>query len=176
MSRPRRFREGLPALERLAARLWPSLRARTGLLGATLLTLLGTVGLRLLEPWPLKVVFDHVLVTTGEGVATTGWGPLGPMAVLGLACAGVVLFTGLRATAEYVNRVGFARIGNGVVGELREQVFQHLQDLSLRYHHQARTGDSVLRVINDVNLLRDLAVTDSCPRSPTCSRSPACWR
>jgi ATP-binding cassette subfamily B protein len=75
----------------------------------------------------------------------------------------VVAITGLRALAAYWQTIGFAKIGTRVLRKVRESLFRHVQYLSLSFHTRARTGDLVMRIINDVGLLQDVAVTAFLP-------------
>ena len=70
----------------------------------------------------------------------------------------------LLALAIYVARMGleFARsymahvAGWNVVAEVRQEVYEHLQRLSLRFYEDKQTGQLMSRIINDVNLLEQL--------------------
>ena len=151
MRRKRSLVKSLPILNGTVHRFWPYLRPeKLKLIGATL-ALIAIVGLRLLEPWPLKFVIDDVLQGGGDRT-------------LLLYCAlAIVVIIGLRSAADYANKVTLALIGNRVLAKVREQMYKHLQRLSLRYHSEARGGDLVIRVISDVNMLRDAAVTALLP-------------
>ena len=46
---------------------------------------------------------------------------------------------------------------------MRAQLYRHVQYLSLSFHTKARTGDLVIRCINDVAMLQDVAVTALLP-------------
>src|SRR3989442_7881210 len=61
MGQPVTLRAALPGLGRLVRRLWPYVRRERPLIVVSLLALYAEIGLRLLEPWPLKVVLDHVV-------------------------------------------------------------------------------------------------------------------
>lgn len=134
-------------------------------MAAALAALFAEVGLRLLEPWPIQVVFDRVIRLRTEG-GRAGWAGLETMdsGVVLVTCAlMVVAITGLRAVAGYWNTVGFAVIGNRVMTQVRAELFRHLHYLSLSFHHRARSGDLVVRVISDVGLLQDIVVTALLP-------------
>jgi ATP-binding cassette subfamily B protein len=71
MARPLSLRASLPGLGRLARRFWPYLKPERSLVAVSLLALYADVALRLLEPWPLKVVLDRIIaVMRGGGGAT----------------------------------------------------------------------------------------------------------
>jgi ATP-binding cassette subfamily B protein len=144
---------------------WPHLRAHRGLLVGSFAALAVEVGLRLLEPWPLKFVFDHVI-----GQRRTPRRPLpdflanqDPATLLTGAAVAVVAIIGLRAVASYWETIGFARLGNRSLTKVRNQLFRHVQYLSLSFHTQARTGDLVVRLVGDVGMLQDVAVTALLP-------------
>jgi len=160
-----KLRENLPGLWRISRYFWPHARKHKAVLAASLAALFAEVGLRLLEPWPLKVVFDRILhsgrrdhlafIPDVRGVD--------PITVLTLAAIAIVVITSLRALASYWQTVGFAQIGNRVLRKVRSQLYRHVQYLSLSFHSKARTGDLVVRVISDVGMLQDVAVTALVP-------------
>jgi ATP-binding cassette subfamily B protein len=122
--------------------------------------------LRLLEPFPLKIAFDRVLQTKRHPRYTWGlsWlNHLDPQQILLVAAVGLVVVTLLRALADYANRVGFAKLGNRVLTRVRNELFAHVQALPLAFHTSARAGDLVVRVISDVNMLRDVMITAILP-------------
>ena len=153
-----------PGLQRIARYFWPHVRQHRGLIAGSILALFAEVGLRLLEPWPLKFVFDRVL---SAGSNRRPWLPsfdsFDPATLLVCAGLAVVGITALRALASYWQTIGFAKIGTRVLRKVREQLFRHVQYLSLSFHTSARTGDLVMRVINDVGMLQDVAVTALLP-------------
>jgi ATP-binding cassette subfamily B protein len=165
MSRPQGLQESLPGFGRILRAFWPHLRRQRGLIAGSLLALLTAVGLRLLEPWPLKFVFDRV-IPVGPRAGSSGlpWlDGLSPTALLALSAAAVFVLTALRASVEYLGTVGLALVGNRALTEVREELYRHLQKLSLSFHHQARNGDLTVRVVGDVNLLKDVASTALLP-------------
>jgi ATP-binding cassette, subfamily B, bacterial len=153
--------QGLAALVR---RFWPLVWKERLVAGGAFLALLAEVGLRLLEPWPLKFVFDDILAPESAGRPRLPLlGAVDPMVLLTLAAASVVCFIGLRALAAYLSTVGFALAGTRVLTEVRSQAYCHLQSLSLAFHHRARQGDLTLRIISDIGLLKDTVVTAFMP-------------
>ncbi len=144
--------------------LLPRLRPHGLLIAGSLGALLMEVVLRLLEPWPLKFVFDRVLVPRQGHVSSWPWiGALDPATLVVLAAVAVVAITGARAGCAYLSTIGFALIGNRVTNDLRNDLYRHLQYLSLSFHSRARAGDLVVRVISDVGLLQDVTVTALLP-------------
>lgn len=120
---------------------------------------LGYTGMRLLEPWPLKFVFDNVLVDAPL-VTPFGWlnDWLGTdrMRVLLLSVGAVLVFAMMRGVFYYYQSVLTSRVGQEVVIRIRQQLFSHVQRLSLRFHNQSSTGDLLTRFTGDINNLRQL--------------------
>ncbi len=143
-------------------RLAPHARPRArGLLLIALLMLTG-VGLDVLKPWPAKLLVDHVL--TGRAAAgTPPWmarlveGPAPAAAVGYLAGATVALFLASQALVIAQGYVS-AGVGNRLVYDLGAELFDHLQQLSLRFHGRRPAGDLVRRVMNESGCLRDLVL------------------
>src|SRR5438552_1868090 len=164
VGRPLTLRAALPGLGGLVRRLWPYVRRERPLIVVSLLALYAEIGLRLLEPWPLKVVLDHVV---GAGHHDR-WvdrvlAALDPGTLLALAAVAVVAFAGLRGLAAYYNTVGLALAGNRVLTAVRNELCAQLQRLSLSFHTRARTGDLIVRVTGDVGFLQDVVVTAFLP-------------
>src|SRR2546427_12152810 len=165
IARPANLRENLPGLWRISRYFWPHARKYKGLMVASLLALFAEVAFRLMEPWPLKFVFDRIL--GGGGRQRLTFLPriegMDPLAALSAAAVAVVAITGVRSLASYWQTIGFAQIGNRVLRTVRSQLYRHVQYLSLSFHTRARTGDLVVRVISDVGMLQDVAVTALIP-------------
>jgi ATP-binding cassette, subfamily B, bacterial len=160
MSRPETLPQTVPGFWRMLRRFWPYIRKRTGLVAGSLLALCAEVLLRLLEPWPLKFVFDRIIAppTDAGGAPATD-----TMTLLTLAALAVVAITGLRAVTAYASTVGFALVGNRVLTEVRADLYRHLQRLSLSFHTRARNGDLTMRLIGDVGMLQEVTVTAMLP-------------
>jgi ATP-binding cassette subfamily B protein len=166
-SNPQTLREVLPRLDRIVRRFAPLVAKHRRLAAGSVAALIFSTLLKLLEPWPLKIVFDRVLYGTNARLARWKFIPgidqLSGSRLLLVAAVALVVVTALRAGGEYFTSVWFATIGNRVLREVRDQLYRHLQRLSLSFHTTARTGDLTVRVISDVNMLRDVAVTAVLP-------------
>lgn len=164
MGRPQSLPELLPAMRRVLRHFGPHVRRQRALVATSVAALLAEVVLRLLEPWPLKVVFDHLLgARTGVHPGSTALAGLAPITLLLGAVLMVVIVAALRGVAAYYTAVGFALVGNHVLTDVRQQLYRHLQRLSLSFHARAGSGELVVRIIGDVGLLKDVAVTALLP-------------
>ena len=142
------------SLARVLRRFRPYLAVERRTIGWALVALALEILFKALEPWPLKVVFDRVLS-----------GPAGPGAAGAIIAAGiaVVALVACRASAGYWNTLAFSRVGNRVVTAIREDLYQHLTRLSLRFHARQRSGDLVVRLSRDTDLLKEVLVTAILP-------------
>jgi ATP-binding cassette subfamily B protein len=165
MSRPAALAEALPSFWRILRRFWPEIRRQRGVIAGAFAALLAEVLFRLLEPWPLKLLFDEV-ITPGRGPRRThlDWlDRVEPTVLVPALAVSLVAVSGFRALAAYFNTVGFALAGARVLAAVRTQLYRHLQYLSLSFHTRARGGDLVVRVIGDVGMLQEIVVTALLP-------------
>ncbi|WP_424411443.1 ABC transporter ATP-binding protein [Pasteurella sp. PK-2025] len=160
----------------VAYRLKDYIRPERMLVFGALCALLLATAMRLLKPLPLAFVVDYALLdvvevsnhTTNkspvsEGVLSSLLGSMETTYLL-FACAGAVIFIALfMAGASYFSTVGLALAGSRILSRVRNDLFAHLQRLSLRFHSQARTGDLTMRLINDIGMLREAVITALMP-------------
>lgn len=165
MSQPQTLPKSLPGLWRITRYFWPHLRQYRGLIVLSLLALFAGVGLRLLEPWPLQFVFDYIIGRrlNPKQPLPASLADYDTLTLLTCAALAVVAITSLRAVASYWETIGFAKLGNRALTKVRNQLYRHVQYLSLSFHTRARTGDLVVRLIGDVGMLQDVAVTALLP-------------
>ncbi len=129
-----------------------------GLLVAGLCTLAMT-GADLLRPWPLKIIFDYILLSKPlphhllflKGALAGGktW----PVVVVSL---GIVFITALKGFASYSQMHITSRLGFQLAHSLRRDLFVHLQRLSLSFHQRKRSGELLTNITYDTNSLRDV--------------------
>jgi len=126
---------------------------------------LGQVGLMsafdLLRPWPLKVVVDNVL---GDqplpfGIHST----LGKPALLALCALSLVALQALLAALSYWNNGMTITIGQRMVNDLRSDLYQHLQRLSLSFHANRQVGDLLYRLTADTYAIQTLTMNGVFP-------------
>src|SRR6266446_1294986 len=136
---------------RLMRHFWPELSRQRWLIAGSFIALVFSVGMQLLEPWPLKFVLDHLLRKSTRGASAALSGILGQgysaETLLIVAAVAYVLIIWLRATVEYLQTIGFALIGNRVISHVRSKLYRHLQALPMAFHNTARHGDLLIRVV-----------------------------
>lgn len=157
MARPPSVAGALRMLGPVVQRFAPHLRRERGLLAGGTAALFAEVAMRLVEPWPLKLLLDRFTSGTGSDPASD------PGTFIVLCALAVVVFAVVRAGAAYASTVAFALAGNRILTRVRHDLFLHLQKLQGRFHDRARSGDLVMRVMGDVGLLKDVLVTALLP-------------
>ncbi|MBN1400334.1 MAG: ABC transporter ATP-binding protein [Anaerolineae bacterium] len=103
---------------------------------------LGSI-LRLMEPYLLRTAID-------EGITAGNLRVLNRVALLWLA------FQLVGALAEYVRIRILNYTGQHILFDLRQELFDHLQWLSLRFYDGRPVGRIMARVTNDVEAINDL--------------------
>ena len=164
MARPETLKRSVPGIWRLLNHMWPYVRKHRPLLLGSFMALFAGVAMRALEPWPLKFLFDYLILPSASQKHPSEWiQRLDPMTLVTFAATSLVVILGLRVLCTYYQKVGFALVGNKVLTKVRGALFQHIQCLSLSFHNKARSGDLIVRVIGDIGLLKDVAVTAFMP-------------
>ncbi|TBR60944.1 ABC transporter ATP-binding protein [Mastigocladus laminosus UU774] len=162
MARPDRksLRAALPGIIRILRRFSPQIHKQKYLLIVSFVALMAEIFLHLLEPWPLKFIFDYILL---PGFQTKALGipfidGLSPFVLLTVLTFALVAIAVLRATAAYFSVVGMSLAATNVLTEIRADLYSHLQRLSLSFHHKAKSGDLITRVTSDIDRLREVTV------------------
>ncbi|MDX2041596.1 MAG: ABC transporter ATP-binding protein [Acidobacteriota bacterium] len=135
------------------------LRRVKGKLCLAALCTLGYTAAELLAPWPLKIIFDHILL---EKPLTPALSVLGELLAGGKGFAIVVisiailLIAAAKGAFSYGQLYLTSRVGHQMVYTLRRELFAHLQRLSLSFHSRARSGELLTKVTSDTNTLKDV--------------------
>ena len=164
-TRPKTIKHTLLGLQRIVRRFWPQIRKQKRLLSLAGLALLTKVLARLIAPWPLKLIFDFVLVPEAH-TTELNWSVLRHMnsdmllLVLALAIIATALF---RAVSAYLSLVGLSMAASRIITEIRADLYAHIQRLSLSFHYSAKSGDLITRITSDVSTLRSVTVDSTLP-------------
>jgi ATP-binding cassette subfamily B protein len=163
MARPISLRTALSGLVRFVRVFSPHVRSQRAVIGGALAALIGETLLRVLEPWPLKFIIDRIADRGFSRVSLPALEQMEAGTLFALAALALVVFTGLRAVAAYFSAIGFALAGNRALTSIRGALFRHVQALSLSFHNRARGGDLVVRMIGDIGMVQEVAVTAVLP-------------
>lgn len=164
-SKEKELKAVIPGVWRILQRFWPYIRKRRVLIAGSFLALLFETGLRLLEPWPLKFVFDRILVpeTHPSFLGFLGGNKVEPMMLLTFLAVAIVVISGLGNIAAYLSTYGMSLAAVQVLSEVRGNLFSHLQRLSLSFHHKYKSGDLISRVTADIEKMRIVTVKTALP-------------
>ncbi len=100
--------------------------------------LLAISGLTLLQPMVIRWVVDGVLATESYDLLIYG-----ALAIFGVAA--------LKGVIQYLQRFNMAYAGQKVVFDIRNTLYEHLQQLSYSFYDQTQTGQIMSRVTSDVD-------------------------
>jgi ATP-binding cassette subfamily B protein len=149
--------DGRPPLSAIERRVWLlALGCFAPYRGATLLAALAVVAGNLLQLVPPLLVRGLIDDGIPAGRAVASAGPLLPY-ILGLVL--VPLASSLIGMGQQTLTT---RVGQGILGDLRNRLFDHLQGQSLRFFTTTRAGEITSRVSDDVASIR-WAVSDTLP-------------
>lgn len=125
-------------------------------------SLLGLMLVELARPWSLKIVIDYILIPSKAKRDFGFLAPLShwdPMAVLTFAAGSVAVLSLGGALFSYAQNVLFASVGEKVSGAIRLELFSHIQRLPQSYHDYRETGEVLMRLTGDIDLLKELLVS-----------------
>lgn len=110
-------------------------------------------GIPLLMPLILKYVVDDIItptdMTNAEKITELAW-------LMGIA---FLIFLIVRPPIEYFRQYFGQWVGNRILYDIRDKLFDHIQKLSLKYYSKTKTGEIISRVINDVEQTKIFVVT-----------------
>ncbi len=133
----------------------PALGGQRLRITATMMIALLVTGLELLKPWPITWVVD-ALTTPVAGTRNAGGSePVAMGPIVGFAAIAVVIPALLGIARERLE-LGVARVSRKATVRIRSDVFEHIQRLEVSEHQQHYSGDLIVRLMGDVNMIRDL--------------------
>jgi len=139
-------------------------RGRVWLLG--FLSLL-EIGLGALQPWPLAVILDHVLLKHPFRPFIQSWaGRLSGHNDFSLLVIVVLAGAALQVTNQFASMFHTqiqVDTGQRMVYDLRFKLFEHLQALGLHHHVTTNTGDAVYRLETDAYSIENLVMSGMFP-------------
>ena len=116
-------------------------------LAVTVLSMIFLVGAQLLAPWIIRSMIAAVTGGTQDGASMAFITRLALLALLVY-----LLRAGLQFLRSYMAHVA----GWSVVADIRQDLYEHLQRLSLAFYEDRQTGQLMSRVVNDTRLFEQL--------------------
>lgn len=144
---------------RFSQLLFGHLRAVKGSLFVSALCTLVLAMTDLVKPWPLKIIFDNILLDKPlpdylsflRGVVESDR----TLSVI-LISSSIILISLFKSFSSYFQLSTTSRIGYRLAHSLRRELFAHLQKLSISFHKRSETGELLTKVTNDTNDLREV--------------------
>ena len=136
--------------------LWRLVRPYWRLLAVAFVAMVVESAMSLWEPWPLKLIFDHV-IGSKPLPAWAAASPVGDdrLTLLNAAALAVVAVSALGAAGAYTHKYLSTAVGQHVMYDLRHVLYHHVQRLSMSFFEQRRTGDMVVRLTSDIDAAQD---------------------
>jgi ABC-type multidrug transport system fused ATPase/permease subunit len=110
-------------------------------------------GIPLTFPLLVMYVVDELIIAEtlepGEKIKQLAW----------IMVAAFLLFTIIRGPIEYYRQYYAQWVGNRILYDIRDRMFSHLQQLSLRFYNNNKAGQVISRVINDVEQTKNFVMT-----------------
>lgn len=112
-----------------------------------------------LQPWPIKIIVDNIIQNKKlppwlAGIVSGYFGH-NKLSILNFAVAAVAAIAVLGAISSYVEKYMTTSVGQWVAHDLRHTLYSHIQWLSLAEHDEARTGDLISRVTDDIDAVQN---------------------
>lgn len=126
------------------------------------ISMLGMAALTLLGPWPIKVVFDYILLPTSATSNISFLSPLAdwdPSLLLGAVALIVLIMAVIKGMLNYSYSVNSKIVGHRLVADIRMQLFSHVQRLPLSFHDYRESGELMTRMTGDISLVQNLLVS-----------------
>lgn len=109
-------------------------------------------GIPLTLPLIMKYIIDDLLLSTISIVEKT-------QKLIEVMIVAFVLFVIIRAPIEYLRQYFAQLTTSRILYDLRNQLYAHIQKLSLRYYQNHRTGEIISRMINDAEQTKSIVET-----------------
>ncbi len=137
---------------------WPYLRPYRRMLVLAGLAMVGEIITALLAPWPLKFLFDKVLLSGPHHQLVSHLNSHRVSILVAVTIAAIVIAVADAVFTYFDDQLTEVATQKAVF-ELRKDVFDHLQRQSVAFHHavDTRLGDLLSRLNGDVGALQDLA-------------------
>jgi subfamily B ATP-binding cassette protein MsbA len=103
--------------------------------------------LAVIPPWMIKYIVDDVLDTKNSSTEAR-------LSILALFAGGVVLISVFKAMFSYCHGYLMAWVGQKVIMDIRLELYDKTQKLSLRILYRRRMGEFMSRITNDVSTLQ----------------------
>ena len=95
----------------------------------------------MINPYLSGVIVDDVIMKNKSGIL---------IYILGI----MIFITVLKSVIRYTYQMVFEHVSQNVIFEIRQQMYEKLQELDLDYYNRTRTGDIMARMTGDMDAIR----------------------
>lgn len=141
-------------LSRLYKAFAPQLRIYWKRFALAYLALFAAMVMNLLKPWPLKIIFDYILLKKPMPHRLESVNSLigqDKLILLAILCASIVGIFFLEGFFTFIRKYFLAGAGERSLNDIRQRAFGHLQLLEYR---SDRSADLVVRLTSDIDSLK----------------------
>jgi len=139
--------------------VWRWLRPHWGTLSLAFLAAAAEALADVLQPWPIKIIIDGVVY----GRTLSGWpgrvvsifAGYSTNTTINAAVAAVLVFAVVGAVGSYWEKYLTTSVSQWVGHDLRLQLYQQIQRLSLAEHSESHKGDLMSRMTSDIGAIQD---------------------
>ncbi len=110
--------------------------------------------MNLLKPWPLKLIFDYILLDKPMQQHIKFLASLAgneKPRLLALLCAGIVVIFFLEGLFTFIRKYFMASAGERAINDIRQEIFGHLQMIE---SGTGRSADFIVRLTSDIDSLK----------------------
>jgi ABC-type multidrug transport system fused ATPase/permease subunit len=112
-------------------------------------------GVSMIQPWPLKIIFDHVILDkpipqTYQEYAGDYWQILSQN-LLWVMVAALILVALMNGVGLYVQNITLTKLSQRVVQKLRVRLFAHVLELPITHFHRMEPGEIIERITTDTD-------------------------
>jgi len=130
-----------------------ALRQEKALLSSVIFALLFQAALSMVQPWPLQIIFDNVILGKPPGkllvrISGSFW-PTISKNLLTISIVVLLAVALLNGLALYVQNIRSTRLIQKVVHRLRVSLFSHVMELPVAYFNKVGAGEIVSRITTD---------------------------
>ncbi len=118
------------------------------------MALLAAAAMNLLKPWPLKIIFDYILLNKPMPRQIAFMGSAtghDKLVLLAALCVSIVAIFSLESLFTFTRKYFMTGAGERAANDVRQQVFAHLQMLENRAD---RSADLIVRLTSDIDSLK----------------------
>ncbi|MCB0264524.1 MAG: ABC transporter ATP-binding protein, partial [Calditrichaeota bacterium] len=120
-----------------------------------------SIGMAVLEPWPLKIILDYIILGEPMPAMLSFLEPIvliEPKLLLAFMALMIIVLATLGSIFSYINKFWVSSTGDRINADIRERTFAQLQRLSLSFHDSSRSGNLIYLLTSDNDRMKNLLI------------------